>query len=26
VFTVAGVIAWIRDAHYERTKEVSHDA
>jgi hypothetical protein len=26
VFTLAGVIAWIRDAHYERTREVSHVA
>ncbi len=23
-FTVAGVIAWIRDARYERTAKVSH--
>jgi hypothetical protein len=24
LFTVAGVIAWIRDARYERRVEVSH--
>ena len=24
VFTVAGVIAWVRDARYERATEVSH--
>jgi hypothetical protein len=26
VFTIAGVVAWIRDAHYENTLEASHAA